>query len=416
MTQGIFRFSESGLAEWKSRFTDGLRILRTKEREKHMEENLTMADFMEEIEKSMKKVYKDDILKGTIIAVNEEEVLVNINHTSDGIIKKEEMVEGYDYCIGGEIAVQVIDPHDSEGNVLLSHKSAEEIVGWEDLEEAYNQKKTVRVKVTEVIKGGVSATYRNVRCFIPGSLLSYRYVEDMSSYVGKELDVVVDDFDRERKRAVLSRKAVEVAQRQDMKKQLMAELKVGETRQGVVTKLMKFGAFVDLGGVEGLIHLDDLAWHRVNDPAEVVSEGDQVTVYIANIDKKNNKIGLVLKKVEEDPWRGAADFYKVDDLVEGIVVRLADFGAFIEVEPGLQGLAHVSEITSKPIRKPSDVLKVGDSVQAVILSIDEENRKLSLSLKDAEGLAPDEAMPAQEESKTTLGDLFGDKLKELLKQ
>jgi len=201
-----------------------------------------------------------------------------------------------------------------------------------------------------------------------------------------------------------------------MKKQLMAELKVGETRQGVVTKLMKFGAFVDLGGVEGLIHLDDLAWHRVNDPAEVVSEGDQVTVYIANIDKKNNKIGLVLKKVEEDPWRGAADFYKVDDLVEGIVVRLADFGAFIEVEPGLQGLAHVSEITSKPIRKPSDVLKVGDSVQAVILSIDEENRKLSLSLKDAEGLAPDEAMPAQEESKTTLGDLFGDKLKELLKQ
>ncbi|HAF60158.1 MAG TPA: 30S ribosomal protein S1 [Bacillota bacterium] len=416
MTQGIFRFSESGLAEWKSRFTDGLRILRTKEREKHMEENLTMADFMEEIEKSMKKVYKDDILKGTIIAVNEEEVLVNINHTSDGIIKKEEMVEGYDYCVGGEIAVQVIDPHDSEGNVLLSHKSAEEIVGWEDLEEAYNQKKTVRVKVTEVIKGGVSATYRNVRCFIPGSLLSYRYVEDMSSYVGKELDVVVDDFDRERKRAVLSRKAVEVAQRQDMKKQLMAELKVGETRQGVVTKLMKFGAFVDLGGVEGLIHLDDLAWHRVNDPAEVVSEGDQVTVYIANIDKKNNKIGLVLKKVEEDPWRGAADFYKVDDLVEGIVVRLADFGAFIEVEPGLQGLAHVSEITSKPIRKPSDVLKVGDSVQAVILSIDEENRKLSLSLKDAEGLAPDEAMPAQEESKTTLGDLFGDKLKELLKQ
>jgi small subunit ribosomal protein S1 len=416
LTQGIFRFSESGLAEWKSRFTDGLRILRTKEREKHMEENLTMADFMEEIEKSMKKVYKDDILKGTIIAVNEEEVLVNINHTSDGIIKKEEMVEGYDYCVGGEIAVQVIDPHDSEGNVLLSHKSAEEIVGWEDLEEAYNQKKTVRVKVTEVIKGGVSATYRNVRCFIPGSLLSYRYVEDMSSYVGKELDVVVDDFDRERKRAVLSRKAVEVAQRQDMKKQLMAELKVGETRQGVVTKLMKFGAFVDLGGVEGLIHLDDLAWHRVNDPAEVVSEGDQVTVYIANIDKKNNKIGLVLKKVEEDPWRGAADFYKVDDLVEGIVVRLADFGAFIEVEPGLQGLAHVSEITSKPIRKPSDVLKVGDSVQAVILSIDEENRKLSLSLKDAEGLAPDEAMPAQEESKTTLGDLFGDKLKELLKQ
>ena len=276
------------------------------------------------------------------------------------------MVEGYGYSVGGEISVQVKDPHDNEGNVLLSHKSAEEIVGWEDLEEAYAQKTTVRARVTEVIKGGVTATYRNVRCFIPGSLLSYRYVEDMGSYVGKELDVIVDDFDRERKRVVLSRKAVEVAARQDMKKQLMAELKVGEMRQGVVTKLMKFGAFVDLGGVEGLIHLDDLAWHRVNDPAEVVSEGDQVTVYVANIDKKNNKIGLVLKNVEEDPWQGASDYYKVDDLVDGTVVRLADFGAFIEIEPGMQGLAHVSEITSKPIRKPSDVLKVGDNVQAVI--------------------------------------------------
>jgi len=380
-----------------------------------MEENLTMADFMEEIENSMRKVYKDDVLKGTIIEVNEEEVLVNINHTSDGIIPKEEMVEGYDYSVGGEISVQVKDPHDNEGNVVLSHKSAEEIVGWEDLEEAYAQKTTVRARVTEVIKGGVTATYRNVRCFIPGSLLSYRYVEDMGSYVGKELDVIVEDFDRERKRVVLSGKAVEVAARQDMKKQLMAELKVGEMRQGVVTKLMKFGAFVDLGGVEGLIHLDDLAWHRVNDPSEVVSEGDQVTVYVANIDKKNNKIGLVLKNVEEDPWQGASDYYKVDDLVDGTVVRLADFGAFIEIEPGMQGLAHVSEITSKPIRKPSDVLKVGDNVQAVILSIDEKNRKLSLSLKDAEGLISEEALPAQEEGTTTLGDLFGEKLKDFLK-
>jgi len=378
-----------------------------------MEEKLTMEDFMEEIEKSMRKVYRNDLLKGTILSVNDEDVLVNINHTSDGIITKEEMVEGYDYQIGEEISVLVMDPHDKQGNVLLSHKSAEEIVGWEDLEEAYDQKKTVRVRVAEVIKGGVSATYRNVRCFIPGSLLSYRYVEDMSSYVGKDLDVIVDDFDREKKRVVLSRKAVEVAARQEMKEQLMTELKVGDMRQGVVTKLMKFGAFVDLGGVEGLIYLNDLAWHRVNDPSEIVSEGDQVTVYIANIDKKNNKISLVLKKVEEDPWQGAAEYYKVDDLVDGDVVRIAEFGAFVEMEPGIQGLVHLSEITSKTIRKPSDALEVGDHVQAVILSIDEKNKKLSLSLKDAEGLVPDGDIPAQEEeTTTTLGDLFGDKFKD----
>ena len=188
-----------------------------------MEENLTMADRMEEIENSMRKVYKDDVLKGTIIEVNEEEVLVNINHTSDGIIPKEEMVEGYDYSVGGEISVQVKDPHDNEGNVVLSHKSAEEIVGWEDLEEAYAQKTTVRARVTEVIKGGVTATYRNVRCFIPGSLLSYRYVEDMGSYVGKELDVIVEDFDRERRELSSREKLWKWLQDRNMKRTLMAE-------------------------------------------------------------------------------------------------------------------------------------------------------------------------------------------------
>lgn len=381
-----------------------------------MEDQYTMADFMDEIEQSMRKVYKDDVLNGTIISVNEEEILVNINHTSDGIITKEEMTEGFNYNVGDEISVLVLNPHDEEGNVVLSHKNAEEIVGWDDLEEAYNQKKKITVKVTEVIKGGVSATYRNVRCFIPGSLLSYRFVEDMSVFVGKDLEVIVEDFDREKKRVVLSRKGVEVVEREAKKKQLMSTLQAGEMRQGVVTKLMKFGAFVDLGGVEGLIYLDDLAWHRVNDPSEVVSEGDQVEVYVSSIDKKSNKISLVLKKVDEDPWQGAADYYKEDDLVNGTVVRLADFGAFVEIEDGIEGLVHLSEISSQRIRKPSDTLKVGDLVQAVILSIDEPNKKLSLSIKDAEGQAPEGAEQMQEEQSTTLGDLFGDKFKDFFKK
>lgn len=381
-----------------------------------MEEQYSMSDFMDEIDKSMRRVYKDDVLNGTILSVTEEEILVNINHTSDGIITREEMAEDYDYQVGDNISVLVLNPHDEEGNVVLSHKSAEEIVGWDDLEEAYNQKKKIIAKVTEAIKGGVSASYRNVRCFIPGSLLSYRYVEDMSTYVGKELEVVVEDFDRENKRVVLSRKAVETVERQGKKDQMMDQLVVGELRQGVVTKLMKFGAFVDLGGVEGLIYLDDLAWHRVNDPSEVVSEGDQVTVYVANIDKKSGKIGLVLKKVEEDPWKGAAEFYKVDDLVEGKVVRLMDFGAFVEVEAGIEGLVHLSEISSERIRKPSDKLKVGDQIQAMILSIDENNKRLSLSIKDAEGQVPDDVELTQEDQGTTLGDLFGDKFKDFFKQ
>jgi len=377
-----------------------------------MEEEKTMQDFMEEIEQSMKRIYKGDILEGTIISVGDEEILVNLNYTSDGIIKKEEMAEGFDYQVGGRISVMVLDPHDSEGNVILSHKQAEAIVGWDDLEEAFEKKKKIHVKVTDVVKGGVSAVYRSVRCFIPASLLSYRYVEDLSAYIGKELEVVVEDFDREDRRVVLSRKAVETEERQKKKEMLMEQLHEGEIRQGTVTKLMKFGAFVDMGGVEGLIHLDDLAWHRVNHPSEVVSEGDPVTVYVSNIDKKNGKISLVLKKVEEDPWQGASDYYKTDDLVEGTVVRLADFGAFVEVEPGIEGLVHLSEISSERIRKPSDKLKVGDQVQAVILNMDEKNRKLSLSIKDAEGMITDGTKLVREEKGTTLGDLFGDKFKD----
>jgi small subunit ribosomal protein S1 len=381
-----------------------------------MDEQNTMADFMDEIEKSMRKVYRDDVLKGTIISVNTEEVLVNINHTSDGIIAKEEMADDYVYNVGDDISVLVLNPHDNEGNVLLSHKSAEEIVGWEELEEAYSQKKKIIVKVNDVVKGGVTATYRSVRCFIPGSLLSYKFVEDMNTYVGKTLEVVIEDFDREKNKIVLSRKAIEVAERQGKMAQMMDELQVGEMRQGVVTKLMKFGAFVDLGGVEGLIYLDDLAWHRVNDPSEIVSEGDHVTVFISNIDKRNDKISLVLKKVDEDPWQRVSDYFKVDDVVNGKVVRLTDFGAFVEIRDGIDGLVHLSEISSQRIRKASDVLKVGDKVKAVILNIDEKNKRLSLSIKEAEGQTVEKEEFIQEEQSTTLGDLLGDKFKDFFKK
>lgn len=381
-----------------------------------MEEKNTMMDFMDEIEKSLKRLRTDDILEGTVLSVGEEEILVNINHTSDGIITKEEMAPDFGYQAGDVITVIVLDPHDADGNVVLSHKQAEELVGWDDLEEAFEKKKTIHARVMDVVKGGVTANYRSVRCFIPASLLSFRYVEDLSAYIGKVLEATVEDFDRDSRRVVLSRKAVEVKEREGKQKLLMQELQEGEMRQGVVTKLMKFGAFVDLGGVEGLIHLNDLAWHRVNDPAEVVSEGDHVTVYISGIDSKNGKISLVLKNVDDDPWQGASEYYHVDDNVEGTVVRLMDFGAFVEVEAGIEGLVHLSEISSERIRKPSDRLKVGDAVQAVILSIDEKNRKMSLSIKDAEGQITDETELVREEAPTTLGDLFGDKFKDFFKK
>lgn len=378
-----------------------------------MEEQNTMMDFMDEIEKSMKRLNKDEVMEGTVMSVNEEEVLVNMNTSSDGVIMKEEMAEGYDYQPGDQIWVYVLNPHDANGNVVLSHKRAEEIVGWDELEEAAKTNSTVFIKVIEAVKGGVRASYRHVSCFIPASLLSYRFVEDLNTYKGKVLEVAVEEIDREKKRVVLSRKAIEVTERAQKKEELMSQLQTGEMRQGVVTKLMKFGAFVDLGGAEGLIHLTDLAWHRVNDPSEVVAEGDKVTVYVAEIDRKTGKIGLVLKQVEDDPWMGLADKYQVGDLLKGKVVKLMDFGAFVEVEKGVEGLVHISEISSDRIRKPGDVLKQGDQVEAILLSIDEKNKRISLSIKEAEGQVEEDVEWTSEEAMggTTLGDLFGDKFK-----
>jgi len=423
-----------------------------------------MEDFMDLIDNSMKRVRKGDVLKGKVITVKDDEIIVNIGYIADGIVTKNELLNGLDkdndkiVKVGDEISVLVVRSQDDEGNVVLSEKRATEIGSWDEIAEAQAKNENIVVKVNNVVKGGVTAEYKGVRCFIPGSLLSYRYVEDMTRYVGKELEVKIEDFDAEKRKVVLSRKAIEVAAREIAKNILWNELVVGETRKGTVTKLMKFGAFVDIGGAEGLIHLNNLAWNRVNHPSEVVNEGDEVEVYVISFDKKTNKISLGLKKIDEDPWNGLADHYKTGDLVTGKVVRILDFGAFVQIEDGVDGLVHISEISTERITKPADVLTVGQEVEVAILKIDEANKKLSLSMKEAEGQIVEEteakteapkvvetaekvektAKPkkatkeatkktgkkleiiegASEESSedvTTLGDLFGDKLKDLFK-
>lgn len=389
---------------------------------KIMSDQNTMEQFMNEIDSTMKKVQKGDILDGKVISVSDEEVIVNIGYIADGIIQKHELSMDKNTAIEDAIHVDdvikvyVLRPQDDEGNVVLSQKRAEQIVVWDELEDAYEKKTKLNVTVKDVVKGGVTAYYKSVRCFIPGSLLSYRYVEDMSSYVGQELVVEVEDFDLGKKRVVLSRKAVEEAERATLREALWDTLVIGEKRKGTVTKLMKFGAFVDIGGTEGLIHLNDMAWQRVKHPSEIVSEGDEVEVYVLSFDRKTQKIGLGLKNVEENPWNGVADYYKTGDIVEGKVIRLLDFGAFVEIESGVEGLVHISEISTERVNKPSDVLQVGQEVEVMILKVNEADQKISLSIKEAEGLSTEEIpMEEEEEQSNTLGDLFGDKLKDLFK-
>lgn len=380
----------------------------TKEAEKGMEA------YIDEIDSSFKDISKGDVLEGTVVAVKDEEVIINIGFHSDGIIPREEF-DNYEeenkLQAGDKLSVYVLNPHDKEGNIILSQKRALEITALDELEKAFNDKTNITIKVRDVVKGGVTGYYKTVRCFIPASLLSYRYVDDLNAFIGKELVVKVEDFDLEKKRVVLSRKAVETEECESLRKSILENIEVGKKYKGTVTKLMNYGAFVDIGGVEGLVHISDISWNHIKHPSEIVSEGEEVEVSVISFDAKKGKIGLDLKKAGDNPWYSIKEKYHVGEIVEGKVKRLADFGAFIEIEEGLEGLVHVSEISWEHVKKPSDVLKPGDKVNVKILNIDINNQKLSLSIREAEK-QDTEAVNQEKSGGTTLGDIFGDKFKD----
>ncbi|MBE6063153.1 MAG: 30S ribosomal protein S1 [Clostridium butyricum] len=350
------------------------------------EENITS---MEELLKNydVKRLNRGDIIKGKVIEVSDKEASVNINYAFDGIISKDEIsVDEKDprdvLKEGDEINVYVISPNDGDGYVELSLIKALEIQEKDDIEKAYKEEKIVTVKIKEDIKGGLIAYYGNIKVFIPGSLASREKI-DLSTLVGKELQVKIIELDFRSNKIVASRKVIEEEEYNKNKKAIWNSLKEGEKRSGVVKKLVKYGAFVDIGGVQGLIHLSDLAWERVNRPEEVVKEGDKVEVFIGTVDKEKERLSLILKDVAKEPWIMHVDDIKEGDIVEGKVVRFMSFGAFIELFDGVEGLVHITEITDENIAKPSDVLELNQTVKVKILSINKEDKKIALSIKDA---------------------------------
>ena len=355
----------------------------------------SMNEAMEQIDKSMKPIHSGDVIEGEVISVSDKEVLVNIGYMTDGIIDRgeisdEEVNPSEVLKPGDKILVYVEKVNDGEGNVLLSKKKADAIKVWDELEENYNKGTLFEVKVSEIVKGGVVCYIKGVRAFIPASHVSSSFVQDLNEFKGKSLLVKIIEFDDEKQRVVLSRKEVERKEQEVKKGEVWASLKKGERRTGTVSRLAKFGAFVDLGGVDGLIHNSDLSWKRVNHPSEVVKEGDVVEVYVLEFDKDKGRIALGLKDVAQDPWTNAAAKYKVNDVVEGKVVRLADFGAFVEIEPGFDGLVHISQITEEHIAKPAQILNIGDKVKVKILEINGEGKKMALSIKEADTSAQEE--------------------------
>jgi small subunit ribosomal protein S1 len=380
----------------------------------------SMTDIMNNSDYSLKNIKVGEVVKGRIISVTENEAIVNIGYMSDAVLPKTEVIQDSETNLDDmlkrddEINVYILDMNDGEGNVLVSKKAADTIKAWDELEQHFKNNSTFDVKLAEIVKGGIVAYVKCIRAFIPASQLSLYYVKDLSEFVGKTLSVKIIEFDRDKARLVLSRKEVEKGEQEIKKENLLKVIKPGEKIEGVVRRLTKFGAFVDLGGIDGLIHISELSWERVNDPSEVVSIGDNVEVYVLSVDKENDKISLSLKGVKSNPWNSVEEKYSMGDVIEGVVSKVLNFGAFVQLEPGIEGLIHISEISQEHISKPSDVLKMGDKVKVKILDINKEQKKISLSIKDASEKSKKEFKKYMDtdQSGVTLGDLFRDKLKD----
>lgn len=353
-------------------------------------ENFNKDEMMEAIDSSFKRINRGDVLKGTVLYVTNNEVMVNINYKSDGIIQREELSKDSNvnpkdmFKVGDEIDVYVLKLDDGEGNVVLSAKRVEYLKDWEKLEEKFKNNETVEAKVKNVVKGGLIASIDGVNGFIPASQVSVKFVKDLNQYVGKILKCKIIDFDIEKKKLILSSKIVEKEEKEEKKKDLWENIHENDIIKGKVQRITDFGAFVDIGGVDGLIHISDMAWYRIKHPSEVLQEGQEVEVKVLNVDKEKGKISLGLKQTLQEPWEEFIKNYKVGDIVEGEIVNLLDFGAFVRLINGVDGLLHVSQISNEHIEKPSDVLKIGDKIKVEIVDIDEENKKVNLSHKDIE--------------------------------
>ncbi|MDR7869980.1 MAG: bifunctional 4-hydroxy-3-methylbut-2-enyl diphosphate reductase/30S ribosomal protein S1 [Tissierellaceae bacterium] len=381
------------------------------------------SEMMEAIENTFTRIHHGDVIKGKVIFVTNNEVMVNINYKSDGIITKDELssdpnVNPKDlYKEGDDIYVYVIKNDDGEGNVVLSARRVEDIKNWDALEENFNNKDTVEAKVDRVVKGGLIAVVKGINGFIPASHASAKYVSDLESFKGQTFEVIIIDFDKEKRRLVLSRKAIEKDELKIKRDAVWASLEENKIIEGTVQRITDFGAFVDLGGVDGLIHISDLSWHRVKHPSEVVKPGDKVEVQVLSFDKEKNRISLGLKQTIEEPWVAFTNKVNIGDVVEGKVVNLLDFGAFVRLESGVDGLLHVSQISKEHVAKPSDVLSVGQTIEVKVIDINNEDRKISLSMKEASNEEEQEAeektsaeeLSVNEDIETTIEDIINNK-------
>src|SRR5215213_361390 len=331
-----------------------------------------------------------DVVSGKVVRIDQDEVLVDIGYKSEGVIPSNELSirktvkPSEEVELGEEVDALVLTKEDQEGRLILSKKRARFEKAWRRIERAADSGEPVEGTVIEVVKGGLILDL-GVRGFLPASLVDIRRVQNLDEFMGQKLECKVIELNRSRNNVVLSRRAVLEEERKEVREQILGRLQPGQVVEGKISNIVDFGAFVDLDGIDGLIHISELSWSHVNHPSEVVSIGDTVRVKVLDIDRDRQRISLGLKQTQEDPWQRVISTHRSGDVLEGTVTKVVAFGAFVEILPGVEGLVHISELADHHVENPSEVVEPGASLNVKILEIDEERRRLSLSIKRVEG-------------------------------
>lgn len=352
-----------------------------------MHENSAMNEVMEQFDESYNVPRNGKIVKGKIVMIGKDELIVNIGYKADGIIPREEIksIDSFDlnkeFTVDQEIEAIVIKKDNGEGNVLLSLKRMAAKQNWTDIEEAYAEKKIVTVKVNRAVKGGVTAFFEEIRGFIPASHIDVKFIDNLETFVGKELEVEIIELNKKKNKVVFSRKNILQKSMTETINEAWDQLEIGKVVTGVVRRFTEFGAFIDLGGIDGLLHVSEISWGKVNKPKDILKKNQEIEVKVLDFNREQNKVSLSIKQMTPNPWEVIDEKYILEETYEGKVTSLTDFGAFVELEPGLEGLVHVSQISTERVEKPADVLKVGEVVQVKVLEVDKDNNRIKLSMK-----------------------------------
>ena len=352
-----------------------------------MSEMNEFEQLLSEQEEKQQEVRKGAIVEGTVIEVKKDEIALDIGYKLDGIITHQEYTNDPAVTdltqvveVGQKIDAKVLNTNDGNGSVILSYKRMLQEKSSERIEEAFNNQEVLTATVTKVLNGGLSVTVDDTRIFIPASLVSDTYVKDLNEYDGREVSFVITEFNPRKRRIIGDIKQLILKEKERRLKELLESLNVGDViEEGVVKNVTKFGAFIDLGGADGLLHISEMSWGRVDDPKKHFKSGDVVRVFVKDI--KEDKIALSMKFPDENPWNDAAEKYAIGKIVTGKVARMTDFGAFVSLAPGVDALLHVSQISREHVDKPSDVLSIGQEIEAKIVDFNEESHKISLSIK-----------------------------------